>query len=98
MRNVYMFRNVREVLVKDANTPPTPWWSYDSMRNVYMFRNVREVLVKDVNTPPHPLMIIQQHVQHVKDAKNQILYPHFGKPPFWNLEPFQGIVNGTSQN
>ena len=24
MRNVYIFRNVREVLVKDANTPPTP--------------------------------------------------------------------------
>ena len=26
MRNVYMFRNVREVLVKDVNTspPPTP--------------------------------------------------------------------------
>ena len=52
-----VFRNVREVLVKDVNThPPTPWSSYASMRNVYMFRNVREVLVKDVNTypPTHP--------------------------------------------
>ena len=70
MCNVYMFRDVREVLVKDVNThPPPPWWSYDSMRNVYMFRNAREVLVKDVNTSPHPLMIIRQHVQHVKNAK-----------------------------
>ena len=37
MRNVYMFRNVREVLVKDVNTPPPPpppWWSYDSMCNM----------------------------------------------------------------
>ena len=44
------------------------------MHNVYMIRNVREVLVKDVNTPPHPhpLMIIRQHVQHVKVLKNPI--------------------------
>ena len=55
VNNVYMFRNIREVLVKGVNTPPPPpWWSYDSMRNVYMFCNVREVLVKDVNTSPHP--------------------------------------------
>ena len=70
MCNVCVFRNVREVLVKGVNTPP--WWSYDSMRNVCMFRNVRDVL-KDGNTPnppstPTPLMIIRQHVQHVKDA------------------------------
>ena len=60
-----VFRNVREVLLKDVNTLPTPWWSYDSMRDVYMCRNVREVLARDVNTPPHPLMIIRQHVQRV---------------------------------
>ena len=34
----------------------------------------------------------------LKTQKNQILYPHFRKPHFWNLQPFQGIVNGTSQN
>ena len=49
-----VFRNVREVLVKDVNThPPTPWSSYASMRNVYMFRNVREVLV-NTYPPTHP--------------------------------------------
>ena len=66
-----LFRNVREVPVKNPNTPPPtppPWWSYDSMRNVYMFRKIREVLVKNVYTPPlqpHPLMILRQHVQRV---------------------------------
>ena len=30
--------------------------------------------------------------------KKQILYPHLRKPHFWNLQPFLGIVNGTSQN
>ena len=57
MCNVCIFRNVKEVLVRDVNTPPTPhlpWWSYDSMRNVCIFRNVKEVLVKNVNTPPPP--------------------------------------------
>ena len=47
----------------------------DSMCNVCIFPNVKEVLVTDVNThhpPPHPpptppLMIIRQHVQHVKN-------------------------------
>ena len=34
----------------------------------------------------------------LKTQKNQILYPHLRKPHFWNLPPFQGIVNGTSQN
>ena len=34
----------------------------------------------------------------LKTQKKQILYPHFCKPHFWNLQPFQGIVNGTSQN
>jgi len=34
----------------------------------------------------------------LKTQKNQILYPHFRKPHFQNLQPFQGIVNGTSQN
>ena len=34
----------------------------------------------------------------LKTQKNQILYPHFRKPHFWNLQPFRGIVNGTSQN
>ena len=34
----------------------------------------------------------------LKTQKNQILYPHFRKPHFRNLQPFQGIVNGTSQN
>ena len=45
MRNVYMFRNVGEVLVKGVNTHPSPppWWSFDSMCNVYMCRNVKEV-------------------------------------------------------
>ena len=75
--------NVREVLVKDINTPPLPTWSsYGSMCNVYMFRNVREMLVKDVNThTPTPRMIIQQHVQHVK--------------PFQGIV---NCINGTSQN
>ena len=57
MCNVCIFRTVKEVLVRDVNTPhhtPPPWWSYDSMRNVCIFRNVKEVLVKNVNTPPHP--------------------------------------------
>ena len=106
MRNVYMFRNVREVLVKKVHTPPQPpppppWWSYDSMRNVYMFRNIREVLVKNVNTPPSPpppWWSYDSMCNMLKTPKNQILYPHFGKPHFWNLQPFQGIVNGTSQN
>ena len=63
-----------------------------------MFRNERGVFVKDVNTPPTPLMIMRQHVQHVDNAKNQILYPHFGNLHFSNLQPFEWIVNGTSQN
>ena len=53
------------------------------MRNVYMFRNVREVHVKDVNTPPQPpLMIIRQHVQHVKDTKKSNPIPPFRKATF----------------
>ena len=57
MCNVCIFRNVKEVLVRDVNTPrhpPPPWWSYDSMCNVCIFRNLKEVLVKNVNTPPPP--------------------------------------------
>ena len=103
MCNVCIFRNVKEVLVRDVNTPPhtpnPPWWSYDSMRNVCIFRNVKEVFVKNVNTPPHPpWWSYDSMCNMLKTQKNQILYPHFRKPHFWNLQPFQGIVNGTSQN
>ena len=106
MCNVCIFRNVKEVLVRDVNTPrhpPPPWWSYDSMRNVCIFRNLKEVLVKNVNTPPHPhphppWWSYDSMCNMLKTQKNQILYPHFRKPHFWNLQPFQGIVNGTSQN
>ena len=102
MCNVCIFRNVKEVLVKNANTPP--WWSYHSMCNVCIFRSVKEVLVKNVNTPPHPpppppWWSYDSMCNMLKtQKKKQILYPHLRKPHFWNLQPFQGIVNGTSQN
>ena len=113
MCNVGIFRNVKEVLVKNVNTPPPPpnshppWWSYDSMCNVCIFRNVKEVLVKNVNnTPPHPpppppLMIIRQHVQHVKNSKKSNSIPPFAQASFlkfatlprdrkWHISNFQG--------
>ena len=101
MCNLCIFRNVKEVLVRTLIHPPhpPPWWSYDSMRNVCIFRNVKEVLVKNVNTPPHPPWWSYDSMRNMlKIQKNQILYHHFRKPHFWNLQPFQGIVNGTSQN
>ena len=52
---------------------------------MYMFRNIREVLFRDVNTPPltpTPLMILRQHVQHVKDAKKSNPIPPFRKASF----------------
>ena len=57
----------------------------DSMCNVCIFRNVKEVLVRDVNTPPHPqppLMIIRQHVQHVKNSKKSNPIPPFPQASF----------------
>ena len=55
------------------------------MRNVCIFRNVKEVLVKNVNTLPPPpplLMIIRQHVQHVKNSKKSNPIPPFPQASF----------------
>ena len=83
--NICLFRNVMEALDTNVNIPPPP------------------------PHPPHHPHPPDDHTttyatyassmcNTLKNRKFQILYPHFGKPHFWNLQPFHGIVNGTSQN
>ena len=44
--------------------------------------------------PPIPPMM----VQHVEQSRNANPEPPFSQTSFSNLQPFRGIVNGTSQN
>ena len=67
----------------------------DSMCNFCIFRNVKGVLVRDVNTPPNPpppppLMIIRQHVQHVKTQKIKSYTPISASIIFEICNPSKG--------
>ena len=51
-------------------------------QRVHVPQRIREILVKDVNNPPPPRWSYDGMCNMLKTPKNQILYPHFGKPHF----------------
>ena len=52
---------------------------------------------RNVITPPPPTPDDHSMCNMLNKSENQILNPHFRKLHFSNLQPFRGIVNGTSQ-
>ena len=73
MCNVCIFRNVKEVLVRDVNTPPPPPTPPDdhttACATCASSVTWRKCSSRTLIHPPTPLMIIRQHVQHVKNSK-----------------------------